>query len=1145
MPDTLPTNAIHRQRARGAHQRSLPHQLTNCMVIIVLLLGLSVMVVWHWPQEFPAIHASATVMAYSTAGNFVLCALALFALNLRHRGLMSVCTLPVVLIAILTLLDNLDQTSTGIHGWFVQQPLAVIASQGGTMTSLTASCFLLYVTALLLLGTSFGFSKARRHLISALCAVIILGTGLSILLGYLIGLEQTYIHVRMAAHTAIGFIALAVGILALTRASMQSKIAIDTALLLILQLIVVLLFWQALRDNDNHQQQTLLNSLLTQTTNDIDNALQRHVQAQLRRAKRWGAAADTPQVQWQRDAENYLHDEPGILWFAWADANARLRWTTTGADAYRRPGNTPVGGDVLSLLLKKNMPWMTQKTSNKNEPVCRVISRTDTAAFSLLVLCSVFKSGEYDGAILSQLAIHILFTPLDELQRRGYFVRVSREDGSPIYGDAQTRSASAEREVQRVDLHDIGDEHLHIEAWPSQELDGATRSRLPDLVLLGGILLACVVSAATHFALSNRQQTKLLQAAQDLAMLNIRRIAKANRRFSQMVEGAPNAMVLVNQDGTIEMLNAQTEKIFGYNRADLLGQSIDILLPERFRHHHPQQRDSFFADPSPREIGIGRDLFGRRQDGSEFPVEIGLNPIETEEGIKVLSAIVDITERRSIERTLHESRERLALATQANRIGIWDYNPDEGTLVWDSTMFALYGRGPDDFSGAYEAWKNSIHPDDIARCEQALQNAIAGQAPFDCDFRVVHPSGEIRYIRAKAVVYTSSSEQQRRVLGTNIDITEEKLATEKLHATQALQAAIIESSDDAILSKTLTGVITSWNSGAERIFGYRAEEVIGQPVITLLIPPQLVDEELMLMERIRSGESVRHFDTLRRRKDGRVINVSVTLSPIRDSAGIIIGISAIKRDITDRMLVGQRLAEQSGELTRSHGDLQRFAEVSAHHLQEPSRRISSYAERLATQLAGKIDGDENEDARQSLKFITQQARRLKDLLRDVERYLAADQPRGPLALVDVRKTVDEVILRMTTQIGDAGAEIVIGDLPPACIDTPRLADLFQVALDNALTHAHNEMPLRIVIAGERQGTQVCYSITDNGPGIEVEYHERVFRVFERLSSDSLGTGIGLAILRRVTEHCGGRAWIETAPGGGCRVLLELPSGEYS
>ena len=147
---------------------------------------------------------------------------------------------------------------------------------------------------------------------------------------------------------------------------------------------------------------------------------------------------------------------------------------------------------------------------------------------------------------------------------------------------------------------------------------------------------------------------KVLSAITDISARK-----RMEARFRQVVEAAPNAMVMVNKDGFIEMVNTQTERIFGYNRAELLGQTIDILLPERFRSHHPHHRAVFFSDLSPRAMGTGRDLYGRRKDGSEFPVEVGLNPIETDDGVKVLSAITDISARVKATEKLAEHRDEL------------------------------------------------------------------------------------------------------------------------------------------------------------------------------------------------------------------------------------------------------------------------------------------------------------------------------------------------------------------------------------------------------------------------------------------------------------------------------------------------------
>ena len=243
-------------------------------------------------------------------------------------------------------------------------------------------------------------------------------------------------------------------------------------------------------------------------------------------------------------------------------------------------------------------------------------------------------------------------------------------------------------------------------------------------------------------------------------------------------------------------------------------------------------------------------------------------------------------------------------------------------------------------------------------------------------------------------------------------------------------------------------------------------------------------------------------------------------------------------------------------------DLQRFAEISAHHLQEPTRRIANYVGLLQKQLcyAPAATGDTAGDASEtqiSLEFIAEQTRYLQTLLRDIELFLSADQPRDTITAVDANKVVDRVQARMSEVIARCNATLSIGRLPSALIDAPRLNDIFSIALDNALQHGAIESrlwrdgssatdslmhSLHIDVSGERLSHRVRYRIADNGVGVEAEYFERVFRVFERLSSSSDGTGIGLAILRRIAESSGGRAWIERASIGGCCVVVELPAG---
>lgn len=252
-------------------------------------------------------------------------------------------------------------------------------------------------------------------------------------------------------------------------------------------------------------------------------------------------------------------------------------------------------------------------------------------------------------------------------------------------------------------------------------------------------------------------------------------------------------------------------------------------------------------------------------------------------------------------------------------------------------------------------------------------------------------------------------------------------------------------------------------------------------------------------------------------------------------------------NIVRRRQAFRALAEEVAErqkaqaaLERALAELQRFAEITAHHLQEPVRRLGSYAQRLTHQLAGRFD---DEEVTLALDFISQQARRLQNLLRDVQLYLAADQPRGAVTVLDTRAVLEQVLERLQPRLQAAGADVTISALPPVRLDLPRMNDVWTILLDNALRHHHSDRPLRLEIAGEPVGDQLRYRVSDNGPGIAPEYRERVFRVFERLASTGEGTGIGLAIVRRMTESVGGRVGIEETPTGGCTVWFEWPEGE--
>jgi signal transduction histidine kinase len=254
------------------------------------------------------------------------------------------------------------------------------------------------------------------------------------------------------------------------------------------------------------------------------------------------------------------------------------------------------------------------------------------------------------------------------------------------------------------------------------------------------------------------------------------------------------------------------------------------------------------------------------------------------------------------------------------------------------------------------------------------------------------------------------------------------------------------------------------------------------------------------------------------------------------------GILALFFQVRRRLELQQRseaaLRSQSEALERANKELMRFSEVSAHHLQEPARRMSSYAQRLRKHLGPQLD---DEETRTDLEFIEQGAIRLRSLVRDIELYLAASSPRGAVGPQDVRALVGEIIKDFQPRLEETGAKLEIGELPVAVLDKSRLEDIFALLLDNALTYRRPHIAPEISVSGERVGAVSRFRIEDNGPGIPEEYRGRVQEIFERLGTPREGsTGIGLSIVRRIVESRQGRLVIEASSSGGAALIFDLP-----
>lgn len=485
-----------------------------------------------------------------------------------------------------------------------------------------------------------------------------------------------------------------------------------------------------------------------------------------------------------------------------------------------------------------------------------------------------------------------------------------------------------------------------------------------------------------------------------------------------LVESAPDAIVIVDSDGRIVLVNAQVERLFGYTRDALLGQSIEILVPERFHAQHRTHRFDYFMAPVVRAMGVGLELHGRRQDGSEFPVEISLSPLETEDGVLAMSSIRDISERKSAE----------------------------------------------------------------AR------------------FR-----------------------------------------------------ALLEAAPDAVVTVDESGTIVLVNTQALELFGYERSELVGNS-IDLLLPDRFQNQHhvhrtayLATPRRRPMGVGL---DLFAKRKDGSEFPAEISLSPLETPEGLLV-MSAI-RDITDRLRAERalllneqleaRVAERTAQLEAANHELEAFSYSVSHDLRAPLRAINGFGQILVEDYADAF----NPESRRYLDLMVSNATQMGVLIDDLLTY--ARLSRQPLQTreVDTTALVHAIIADLRDEIGDRAVEFIVQPLPSCQADILVLRQVFVNLLQNAVKFTRGRTPAMIEVAWDAAAApDGAYVVRDNGVGFDMQYAGKLFGVFQRMHrSDAFeGTGVGLAIVKRIVTRHGGRVWADAEPNVGATFAFTLPPAE--
>jgi PAS domain S-box-containing protein len=497
-------------------------------------------------------------------------------------------------------------------------------------------------------------------------------------------------------------------------------------------------------------------------------------------------------------------------------------------------------------------------------------------------------------------------------------------------------------------------------------------------------------------------------------------------------------------------------------------------------------------------------------------------------------------ERKRAEEAMVKGRTQLSEAQRIAHVGSAEWDVATNTVTWSDELYRILGYEPDAVEPGYDAFMQRVHPDDRKLVERTIAGSLRSGEPFAFDYRILRPDGTMRIVHGEGTIVLEEDGLPSRVLGTAQDITERKQIEYALRQNETRTRSIIDTAHDAFIAIDAAGVITDWNPQAEATFGWTRDEAVGQTLAEMIIPEEHREAHIEGLHRyVVSGEGTilnKRLELEALDRKGRRFPVEMTVSPIRWGRSHIF--SAFIRDITDRKQSEEAIARQTDELTRMNAELEDFTHSVSHDLKEPLRGIEAFAGFLAEDYGEKLD----EQGQRYVGILRDSAVRMKDLIDDLLQLSRIGRTRYEYASVPLRSLVEDIKLELSYAIQEKQADLQIDPaLPTVACDKVRMREVFKNLISNAIKYNDKPAP-RVEVGCRSENGTYTFVVSDNGIGIAPEFHEKIFKIFQRLHhrEEYEGTGVGLAICKKVVEGHGGRIWVESAPQQGTAFLFTIP-----
>ncbi|HET7272894.1 MAG TPA: PAS domain S-box protein [Rubrobacter sp.] len=674
-------------------------------------------------------------------------------------------------------------------------------------------------------------------------------------------------------------------------------------------------------------------------------------------------------------------------------------------------------------------------------------------------------------------------------------------------------------------------------------------------------------------------------------------LRESEARKTAIMDSALDCIITMDEAGLITDFNPAAERTFGHRRDDVLGRELaDVIIPPEFREAHRRGLAHFLETGEGPVLNKRTELRGMRSDGSEFPVELTIVPIRVGGRPAFTGYLRDITERHHSQAELRRAEARYrALVEQMpaiTYIEALDAGERETNLVYASPQIKeLFGYSAEEWMSDPDIFIRLLHPEDRERVLAEDERTERTGEPFMEEYRQFTRDGRILWVRDEAILVCDDDGEPLYWQGILFDITEQKRTEEalrtqneyleSLHETTLglverldptnLLRGILERA--AALVGTSHGYIYLEDEGTlemrlgaglfKAYVGQRIEPGTGFGGKIFESGKSLTVEDYRSWEHrlelfpdniralagvpLRSGSRVTGVLALSyadpdRRFGEQEIDLLVRFADLASVAldNALLHDSA-RRELAARKRTERALAELVEDLRQSNTELEQFAYVASHDLQEPLRMVSSYTQLLARRYQGRLD----EDADEFIAFAVDGANRMQTLINDLLQYSRVGTRGKPLAPTDTNLVLEAARANLRVVLEETGAKVTSDELPSVMGDPVQLSQLFQNLIGNAVKfRKEGESPL-IHIGAERLDGEWLFSVGDNGIGIEAEYLERIFVIFQRLHArtEYSGTGIGLAVCKKIVERHGGKIWVESVPGEGSTFYFTLRAGE--